>query len=142
MKTRSQSTKCVAPRKKTVQVTTPDNAPRVHKGLIRTPARRNLKALFEQYRGKVPATQLFKKAGVSKLAGYAILASDEDRSTLRLSTRGRKCVVSQEEVETIVMVEDSSFLMGSAPHKQVANYLGLAVEASESALVDNIKKKT
>ena len=59
MKTRSQSTKCVAPRKKKVQVTTPDNAPRVHKGLIRTPARQNLKTLFEQYRGKVPAKELF-----------------------------------------------------------------------------------
>ena len=39
-------------------------------------------------------------------------------------------------------VEDISFSMATAPHKQVANYLGIAIDASESAICANMKEKT
>ena len=142
MKTRSQSRRWPAPRQPTVTITTPEKEHRVRNGVVRTPQRRNVRTLYQQYRGKVPVLDIFKKAGVTKSTGYRILALNEDRSDGLLSQRGRKDVLTQEEAETVVEVEDSSFLMGIARHKQVCNYLGIAVEASESAIVQNIKKKT
>ena len=85
---------------------------------------------------------LFNKARVSRAAGYRILASNDDRSTSHLNLRGRNHILSQAEAEAFVEVEDTSFLMGTASHKQVANYLGITVEVSESAIVTNIKEKT
>ena len=90
----------------------------------------------------MPVLDIFKKARVTKSIGYRILALNEDRSDSLLSQRGCKDVLTQEEAETVVEVEDSSFLMGIARHKQVCNYLGIVVEASESTIVQNIKKKT
>ena len=142
MKTRNSTKKSYARRNYNTTISTPQRPNRVIHGVIRTPQRKNVRLLFDQFRGTLPATVLFAKAGVSRSAGYRILASNDDRSTGHLSQRGRKHVLTKAEAETIMEVEDTSFSMATAPHKQVANYLGIIIDTSKSAIYANMKEKT
>ena len=104
-----------------------------------TPHRTRLLTLNKQFEGKVPKIKLFKAANiVNPSTGYQILKEGTPRRSERIKNRGRTKAISDHELRAIETVEDSSFQMGTLPHKVVADYVGVSHDKSERTVQRNM----